>query len=88
MSTFDTAPPAWTAPPEDDVPALRVPGWLRAVQCVLACLVPLALLVAYWTKRIKAEEVVKWGVWSWLASCVLGLGWAVSSGELRRVVNA
>lgn len=83
MSTFETVPPMWTPLPDPqelaDLPP--TPAWVSAAQCLLAFVVPVALVVLAYNGLIQPRTFATWLTASWGVAC----GLALAARETRAV---
>lgn len=84
MSVFETVPPliASTLAPQR-CPGVDAPSWLTNSLAVLGC-VPYALLVLYWIKSVKCEQVVSVSAWSSAAGIAVVVAWWVGTGQHKK----
>lgn len=66
------------------VPFGKPPKALQLATVVLGCIVPAALVLMYWSKKVACDKVVTWTLWSLFAMCLLVMGWSfVEGGKWR-----
>ena len=83
MSVFETVGPMPTPFPPSH-PDIKIPGWLRLATCIMSC-TPCVLLILYWFKRVKCEQLVNWYLILSVGSIALILFWYFSSGTYNRM---
>ena len=73
MSTFSTVQPRTGTVLVESNPGPKPPTWWMAAMTTLTCVLPIALVVAYWIGRIKCDRVITLTVWAYVLASVLAL---------------